>query len=214
MPFKVTFPENVKEGGAFGPLPLGEYACRIALRIWQVDANGTPMTDGEGRPVPYRTASGDMLWYVDSTILDGPYKGKVIQDNWSFGKAIGRIWTVCKRLGIIPDSYKLGDPFNLNEEEIDQTFWKVVIDEHQVAERGGQITPANYPFKSACQCNICRAAVGKNVFVNAKVAFDGYSPMTKDEVKKYRAGAPTGGGGATNSVQGSSAGDVPFASWE
>ncbi len=193
MSFKVTFPTDMKTGGDYGPIPLGEYPCQIKLRIWQTDANGTMMTT-DGKPVredssnavPYKTSAGDMLWYVDSTVLAGDHLNKIIQDNWSFGKAIGRVWTVVTRLGLVPEGYKLGQPFDLNPEEIDETYWWVTVDSHELSERNGVPTEAKYPYKSACPCNICKAAVGKNVFVNAKVGFAGYRLMSKDDVKKYR----------------------------
>ena len=144
------------------------------------------MTNGSGEPVPFKTTAGDMLWYVDSTVLAGDHIGKVIQDNWSFGKAIGRVWTVVTRLGLVPEGYKLGQPFDLNSDEIDETYWWVTVDSHELSERNGKPTEAKYPYKSACACATCKAAVGHNVFVNAKVGFAGYRLMSKDEVKRYR----------------------------
>jgi len=173
-------PDN--QGG--GPLPLGKYACRMHVIPNQVDTQGSPMLDGDNNPAPWRTTAGDPMWKLEMLILDGPYKGRKILDQISFGAAaLKRVKIIYVRAGLAKgDEEKI----DLQPDDLEGTMWYVTIDR---LEESKKINPkTNKPY------------------MNGKTAFDGYEVMDAETAARLSKVAAEASAAATAET----ADDLPF----
>lgn len=176
---------NVPAPGDFGTLPIGKYPVRMKVNAYQTDGSGVPMTNGKGEPVFWTTSAGDPMWKLELEVLAPGLRGRKIFDQLSFGiGGLKRVKVLYVRGGFADET---GD-VNLVPEDLDGSYWNVDVDRHEIAcERDGK-TPkvSRYPFKRKdCTCTVCKQYDGKNVNVNARIAFAGFEPMPAKEAKQY-----------------------------
>ena len=164
---KVNF-GKVEDRQEFEPVPVGKYACVLAVDNVQRDTQGNPMTDADDKPILRQTRAGDESWSIKATILDGKYTGRWIQDNLSFGeKALKRVKAVFKRLGIIEGD----EDHDCSPDELDGSYmWVEVGSLEQAKNRDG----------------MPKVRKDGKPMLNPKVAFVGYTMMDAKEVKRYR----------------------------
>ena len=159
---------KVEDQKEFEPIPIGKYACVLAVDNVQRDTQGNPVTDIDNKPLLRHTKAGDESWFIKATILDGKHTGRWIQDNLSFGeKALKRVKAVFKRLGIIEGD----ESHDCSPDELDGSYMWVEVDRLEAAtNRDG--TP--------------KVRKDGKPMLNPKVAFVGYTAMDAKEAKRYR----------------------------
>lgn len=76
---------EVPNADEFAPVPVGKYLCKL-----------DSIDDSQ------QTKDGDEKWNLVFEVVDGPFKGKQIRDNISFGNetALKRVKLVCSRAGL------------------------------------------------------------------------------------------------------------------
>ena len=165
---------------SYGPVPIDKYPCVVHVEWLKKDEAGNLMTGGDGQPARITTNAGDEMWNLTNYVMDGPHFDKPIYDSVSFGaKALKRAKIILIRAGMMPSDEECTKnpalwPMQNQEfqpEELDGTCWWVTIESHE-ARVNSDGTPK-------------LSKAGKPLF-KAKIAFDGYEPMKKDDAVLFR----------------------------
>lgn len=181
MGVKVNF-STVPDAGQGETIPLGKYPCRLHIDAYQVDQEGNPMTDGEGKKVFFRSKAGAIQWKTRAEILEGPFAGRELFDYLTFSEGgLKRIKVLASRIGM-----SMTDDLDMEPEDLDKSMWYVDVDSHEVAQTAqGQVKDSKYTFhRGSCLCDVCKQWDGKNVNVNSKTAFAGFELMDAESAKR------------------------------
>ena len=171
--------KDTPDSGNFGPLPIGKYPCRLNIEAYQKDAQGNFMLDGDQKKCYWRSSNGDPQWKFTCTVLDGPYRTRVMKDQLTFsdgGKK--RIKVLVVRAGLATGGE---DDFDLEPEDLDNTYWNIEIDKHEPAVKkdGSPALDKN----------------GKQ-YINSRIAFAGFELMDAATAARLAKGAPAAENGA------------------
>ena len=181
MGVKVNF-STVPDAGQGGTIPLGKYPCRLHIDAYQVDQEGNPMLDGDGKKVFFRSKKQDIQWKTRAEILEGPFAGRELFDYLTFSEGgLKRIKVLASRIGL-----DITGPIEMEPEDLDCSYWYVEVDSHEVAQTAqGQVKVSKYTFhRGSCLCETCKTHDGKNVNVNSKTAFAGFELMDAESAKR------------------------------
>ncbi len=102
---------NIGNADEFSPAPIGKHLCRLD----SIDDSA-------------HTEKGDEKWNLVFVIVDGPFEGKQIRDNISFGNetALKRVKLVCSRAGL-----DVSKKFNLKPSMLVGKLFYVEVESHR-----------------------------------------------------------------------------------
>jgi len=165
--------KDTPDTGNFGPLPIGKYPCRLNIDAYQKDAQGNFMLDGDGKKCYWRSSAGDPQWKFTCTVLDGPYRTRVMKDQFTFsagGKK--RLKVVIVRAGLAKGDE---DDFDLEPEDLDNTYWNIEIDKHEPAVKKDGSPSLDKQGKQ---------------YTNARIAFAGFELMDAETAARLAKNGP------------------------
>lgn len=207
MGVKVNF-ANVPDAGQGGTIPIGKYPCRLHIDAYQTDHEGNFMLDGEGNKVFYRSKKDDIQWKTRAEILEGPFAGRELYDYLTFSEGgLKRIKVLAARIGL-----DIAGPIEMEPEDLDQSYWIVEVDKHEVAVDAQQrAKESKYTFhRGACVCDCCKQWDGKNVNVNAKTAFAGFELMSSEQAARLKDVHKKAKGASSGDSQPTEASDLAY----
>lgn len=86
---KLNF-DKIDDMESYSPVPAGQYLCRVKEIIDENDSGDK-----------IETKSGDEMWKLRFSIVEGEFKGRNLWDNLVFSaNALKRVKFICSRMGI------------------------------------------------------------------------------------------------------------------
>jgi hypothetical protein len=146
-------------------LPLGEYPCVVKL--------------GEYKPLG-KNGNGTLGWRFENRVLSEEYLNRTIRDSMNLnGRAGNRVYLICKKLAGV--EHGPSNTAQVRELLQGRLAW-VKLDKISTRAQGS--------FDELTEEQAAAAEKdGATIYREAKVAWNGYRPMTDEEASQYSAAA-------------------------